>query len=81
MPYYSTDSDEHRENVESNNLHLMGDPGHDKELMDWWFDEPDDVTYRCSEDDDLDPEIEEHNDEIMERERILDNLYEDTENG
>lgn len=56
MPYYSTDSEEHLINIG-----VVEDP------FDMW--EDDGYIYSCPEDDgiedELDPEVEDHNDEIM----------------
>lgn len=58
MPYYSTDSDEHRENIG-----LGRSPDADDDRMDLWiFESP---IYPWDEDNELDPEVEAHNDEVM----------------
>lgn len=67
MSYYSTDSEEHLVNIGA-----IEDPEikmAEEALMDWWFEEPIDL-------DELDPEVEAHNDEIMERDYIHQSLLE-----
>ena len=70
MPYYSTDSEEHRENVSALTATQRARP-HDASLYDWWFEEPG-CEYHASEGEDedrayaqLDQEVEQHNDEVM----------------